>query len=207
MISEAHSFLFIHRGKSGGNSLSKKLLPFCKNERIIAHNDFQDGIRYFDVKNIKYKTRKHASLEEVKSVVPNRLFNSLLKFTTIRNPYDRLVSAYWSPNRVNKRNIKTFEASLFIKIINKQRTFRDFTCLKSSDKLDEHMDFIIKFEDMGGSISKLSKILGLNIPNIPHINKSNRKHYSHYITPKLKLLIDEKFAEEIDFFNYKFEKE
>lgn len=206
MIYEAQSFIFIHRGKSGGNSLSKRLLLFCKYERIIAHNEFQDGLHYFDIKNIKYKTRKHASLTELESVLPARMFESMYKFTTIRNPYDRMVSVYWSPNRVHKKNITSFDEALFIKYINDQRTLRDFICLENKDKLEEHTDYIIKFEEMNKSISELSEKLGIENNCMPHVNKSNRKHYSEYKTPRLKALIDSKFGEEIEYFNYKFEK-
>lgn len=204
MISEEKEFLFIHRGKSGGNSLTKLLLPYCKDERIIAKKDFQDGIKLFDVINMKYNIRKHASIKEVKDTLPEHLFNRLFKFSIIRNPYDRLISAYWSPNRVRTHNITSFDENEFIEVINSQRTFREFVCINDGDTFYTHLDYIIKFENYKNSVKKLFKNINIPFKVMYHINKSKREHYSNYITPKIKQLIDQKFEEEINFFNYTF---
>lgn len=205
MISDTEGFIFVHRGKSGGNSITKSLLPYCEDERIIGHNSFQDGINYFDVINQKYSVRKHASIAEIHQRISNRMFGSFYKFSIIRNPYERLISVYFSPNRVYNKNVESFDATEFEKVIKSQRTFREFVCIDPKENLLAHMDTVLRFENLNEDFSILCSTLRLKVKTLAHLNKSKRKaDYREYYNDKLIDLVESKFREEIDFFNYKF---
>ena len=125
MLSIKHAFLFIHRGKTGGNSISEVLLPYSDDVKAVD-GSYQDGVDRFDVENPTYKTKKHFTLRQYYDVLPNEIFNILFKFSTLRNPFDRLVSAYFSPHRVTKGIITGFDRETFRKLISNQKTMREF---------------------------------------------------------------------------------
>ncbi len=100
MISVQKKFLFVHIPKTGGNSIQNYLQHFSEDE--ITVNEEQDGIGRFGVRNNVYKTVKHSKLRRYKSALPRDLYASLYKFATIRNSWDRVVSAFFSPAKKRK---------------------------------------------------------------------------------------------------------
>ncbi|MGV6814784.1 MAG: sulfotransferase family 2 domain-containing protein [Phycisphaerales bacterium] len=203
MISLHANFIFIHRGKSAGNTITDALLPHATDNTKSIINPHQDGIDRFDVHNPSLPIRKHASLAEYLAILDEPTFDRLYKFSVIRNPYDRLISAYFHPVRVMKQG-DTFDERKFINLINNQRTLREFTCLDAEDKLDTHLNRLLCFEHLIQDLQALMH--DLNLPFTPpnHLNQSTRTHYSHYYTPATKALVESRFAEELDFGQYTF---
>ncbi|MGR0278175.1 hypothetical protein ACUM5Y_03890 [Marinomonas dokdonensis] len=64
----------------------------------------------------------------------------------MRNPFSRLVSAYFSPHQILNKGSDEFIREEYIKIIIKQK-LRGFIYL-GDEKLDENMDLIIRFASM-----------------------------------------------------------
>lgn len=204
MISLEAGFLFIHRGKSAGNSITELLLPHARDnvKRLLPHK-VQDSIERFDIANETIEARKHASLREYRDAIGPEKLGPLYKFSNLRNPFDRLVSVYFHPPRIDRRGRDFIEAD-FIKIINKQRTFRDFVCLDPSDALDTHLDRIIRFEHLEEDLNGVMSDLGLPRAELPHRNRSEHDHYRSYYSPASRALVEERFAEELAFGSYSF---
>jgi len=204
MISLEAGFVFIHRGKSAGNSITELLLPHAPDnaKRLLAHKD-QNGIDQFDIAHESLDTRKHASLREYEAAIGREKLGRLYKFSNLRNPFDRLVSVYFHPPRIERRGRDFIEAD-FIKIINKQRTFRDFVCLEPGDALDTHLDRIIRFEHLEEDLNGVMDDLGLPRARLPHRNRSDHDHYRSYYSPATRALVEERFAEELAFGSYSF---
>jgi len=97
MLSINKKFLFIHVPKTGGNSIQKILKKYSEDNITIGEH--QDGIERFGVQNREYKTVKHSPLSYYKAVIEPELYKKLFKFATIRNPWDRIISFYFSPHR------------------------------------------------------------------------------------------------------------
>lgn len=204
MISLEAGFVFIHRGKSAGNSITELLLPHAPDnaKRLLAHKD-QNGIDQFDIAHESVDTRKHAALHEYEAAIGREKLGPLYKFSNLRNPFDRLVSVYFHPPRIERRGRDFIEAD-FIKIINKQRTFRDFVCLDPGDALDTHLDRIIRFEHLEEDLNGVMDDLGLPRAELPHRNRSEHNHYRSYYSPATRALVEERFAEELAFGSYSF---
>ena len=66
------------------------------------------------------------------------------------------------------------------------------------------LDYIGRFEDFKGSWKKISKKIGFKKP-LPHVKATKkRQHYSKYYTDELRDIVADRFANDIEYFGYKF---
>ena len=204
MISLQKNFLFIHVPKTGGNSIQNILREYSEDE-IVCVASHQDGEERFEVRNDKYVIEKHSTLVDYKKELEPIVYESLFKFSTIRNPWDRMISFYFSPNR----KVSEWNRDDFIKLVNRVKPVRDYISVNiHSEKrpLANDIDFILRFERLNEDFSKVSEVIGLPCIKLPHKNKSTRRHYSNYYDEALIELVKNKFWDEIEFGNYLFEK-
>lgn len=95
MISSRHRFIYIHIPKTGGNAVQTCLLPVCDDQKVVHRH--QDGIDRFGVSG-PITPRKHAPLKHYQSALGGSL-QGWRVMTTIRHPFERAISAYFSPHR------------------------------------------------------------------------------------------------------------
>ncbi len=98
MISIKKNFIFIHYPKTGGNSIQNILREYSE-DKIVKLSNFQDGIERFEVRNDKYDIVKHSTLSHYKKVIEPDIYKKMFKFSTIRNPWDLMISFYFSPHK------------------------------------------------------------------------------------------------------------
>src|SRR2546430_14424677 len=98
MISFQKRFLFVHVPKTAGNSIQSVLRDYSEDE-LVALRGEQDGVERFGLRNPNYKIKKHSTLAEYREALGNEQFGSLYKFTCVRNPWDRMVSYYFTPTQ------------------------------------------------------------------------------------------------------------
>lgn len=217
MISIKHNFLFIHIPKTGGNSIQTYLSEFSE-DSLITKNFRRDGVRKFQVVNRKYGTIKHSTINDYKKKIEKNIFDSLFKFTVIRNPWDRMISFYFSPHKT----VPEWNREKFRELISHKLTLRDFICTESlGDKInrtvkmsifpnrksiDSEIDFILRFENLNNDFRELCSKLDIPYQNLPHINQSKRNHYSKYYDEELNDIIKSRFSEEIELGQYRFER-
>ena len=203
MISEKYGFLFVHAGKGAGNSINAALLPYAEDVKTVDRS-FQDGVQRFGLSNGRYGTTKHSRLSDYKARLPQPLFDRLYKFAVIRNPFDRLVSAYFSPHRAAQGLDPTFNHGEFRKVIQSAQVLREFICVSSGSHLSDDVDTLLSFERIEDDFAGLCRRLGLGDVSLPWINSSARGNYRDYYTQELRNLVSSKFAEEIEFGRYSF---
>ena len=96
MLSLAQNFLFIHVHKAGGNSIQSALLPYSEDyQENLPHTEKSQD---FEVKNSQFPSlRKHSSLRDYQQLLSEETFQRLYKFACVRNPWERMMSFYFSP--------------------------------------------------------------------------------------------------------------
>jgi len=220
MISIDKKFLFIHIPKTGGNSIQTVLKEFS-GDQIVIEEGLPEDKEGFEVVNPRYGTRKHSTLCKYYASMDPGLYNQLFKFTVVRNPWDRMVSHYFSPHRGPVQ----WNRQQFIEIVKFASTLRDYVTVlpliywfphnvlkfvnraisKVSGRLDIGVDYIARYESLDDDYQTICSKLEIPYSKLPVRNKGNREHYSVYYDEELKKMVQEKFTEEIKLMNYEFE--
>jgi hypothetical protein len=203
MISFQKRFLFVHIPKTAGNSIQSVLRDYSE-DQLIARRKEQDGIERFGLRNPKYKIRKHSTLSEYRDALGAEQFRNLYKFTCVRNPWDRMVSYYFTPTQ----NPETWNRRKFRGIISKAVSVADYVRL-NDDEEDPfvNVDYIMRFENLAADFRAVCGLLDISPPALPQYNRSNREHYSKYYDDELRELVRTRFAAEIERFGYAFEQQ
>lgn len=187
--------IFIHIPKAAGSSVAKAL--FGKSSRHLSYIDYE-------------------------AANPKK-FERYFKFAFVRNPWDRLVSAYvflknggmnsqdrnWADLNlasyndfdsfvkgwVNKNNIMTWVH--FIPQFN-------FIC---DAEMNIKMDFVGRFETIDSDFSFIQGKIGLPLNELPKVNASRKKEsYTSYYTEESRQIVADVYKEDIRLFNYYFGK-
>jgi hypothetical protein len=211
--------VFIHVHKCGGTSLKEMLFPHDPKKRIE------------DVYTLSFGTTKYGGRYNYapRCGIPN--FYDRYKFAIIRNPFDRLVSAYrYFCNGVSSGGARfTFKGpfSEFVKwaIDPKMPVTTDAHGPQWQPRLAAKMhtapygslcyylhsaDFIGRYEHYSDSVRTIFEQLNQPMPELVYTNVSRRRdtpqHYSSYYTPKDRELATRYYCDDLDRFGYTFEE-
>jgi len=215
MISLKYKFLFVHVPKTAGNSIQNILAPFA-DDVIVSSEPYQDGIERFDLRNDEFKTSKHSTLFEYRQRLGSRTVKGLFKFATIRNPWDMMISYYFS----HHRGVSHWDKHGFKKLLGSVPTLRHYLCLPKSTllqrfaprdifarigPLDKDIDLLMRFEKLDEDFAEACRRIGLPSQDLPRRNASNRTDYRNYYDDECRELVRVKFSEEIEFGGYTFD--
>ena len=202
MISLKKRFLFVHIPKTAGNSIQSVLRDYSEDELVALRRE-QDGIERFGLRNPKYKIKKHSTLAEYRAALGEGRFAELYKFACVRNPWDRMVSYYFTPTQ----NTVAWDSEKFRKVIDKALPVADYLRLNDRDNDPfENVNYIMRFENLVDDFRKVCRALGISPPTLPQYNRSDREHYSRYYSDELRELVRVRFAAEIERFGYTFDR-
>ncbi|MFB6226471.1 MAG: sulfotransferase family 2 domain-containing protein [Candidatus Paceibacteria bacterium] len=185
-------------------------------------------LKYFPKRNMKiilfedFKKHNEEVLKEIFQFLGvDNEFVPPSKEIFVRNPYDRLVSAYrdkiCSPGQIGvinsqKELYRDMPFKEFVKVISKisdkkiDRHFRSQTWFLTDKKGNLIPDFIGKFENFEEDYKKCMERLGFKkIPKLEHKNKSKRKpSYKEYYDEETKRFVQSRYKKDLDLFGYSF---
>jgi hypothetical protein len=203
MISLQKRFLFVHIPKTAGNSIQSVLRDYSE-DQLVALRKEQDGIERFGLRNPKYEIKKHSTLSEYHDALGHEQFRELYKFTCVRNPWDRMVSYYFTPTQ----HPETWNRKKFREIIFKAVSVADYLRLGDGEEDPfANVDHIIRFENLADDFAAVCAAIEISPPTLPQYNRSHRDHYTKYYDDELRELVRTRFAAEIERFNYTFEEQ
>jgi len=202
MISFQKRFLFIHIPKTAGNSIQSILRDYSEDE-LVALRSEQDGIERFGLRNPKYKIKKHSTLAEYKAALGEAQFGGLYKFTCVRNPWDRIVSLYFTPTQ----DMGAWHRKKLRKVISKALSVAEYLQLDKGERDPfDNADYVMRFENLADDFRTVCGALGISPTTLPQYNRSSREHYSKYYDDELRELVRTRFAAEVERFGYTFEQ-
>jgi hypothetical protein len=144
-------------------------------------------------------TRNWEPLENIKNY-----WDEYLKFTIVRNPWDRAVSDFHYCKKHNLVDDSViFQDDVRSTIDSRERwklPCHDWLALNGKVAVDR----IIRFEKLNEGFGDLCKELGIPDIKLPHLNKTKHTHYTDYYDDDLRDLVAEKYAKDIEVFGYEF---
>jgi len=171
-------------------------------DQIISREPYQDGVERFEVRNPEHSDlNKHSTIQDYYKALGKGL-SAYKVFITIRNPYDRMVSFYFSPHR-GKRH---FERDGFVQLIKTIPTIEEFTSIKKffgKRELFPNIKFL-RFEKLDEDFSLLLKELEIKDIELPHFNTSNHEKYKKYYDEETSKIVSDRHKYEISLGNYEF---
>lgn len=195
--------------------------PFDQNRCIFIHIPKAAGISVS--MSLFGNPGGHWRLEKYQIVFSKCEFNNYFKFTFVRNPWDRLVSAYFYLKKggINDRDRIWAEQNLssyvdfdsfvkdWVNRINIEThihfipQFR-FVCEPGSDI--PKVDFIGYFENLEEDFCYVQKKLGLT-SSLMHFNKTidKKKDYREYYTEATREIVANVYRKDIQIFGYDFD--
>lgn len=216
MISHKYKCIFIHIPKCAGTSIEHAFGVDVKNYNA-------EGNEYlFGWDDINKLWVQHATPQQLFDLnyISEDIWRTYYKFIVFRNSWDRAYSDYlWMDKLMKVRDT-------FFKFLNKEGTYRKIlTDNSSKEYAGSHLelqksyfflnnkkifyDTVIDFENLQDGLNKVIRDLNLNDNFFSiHLNRSIKKkgsHYSKFYNYRRKRLVLQKYKEDIDFFNFKFE--
>ena len=190
----------------------QSILSEFSEDEILAGQSHQDAKERFELKSIHPKLKKHSKLEDYRKYLKGPLYRRLFKFSSIRNPWERLVSLYFTPGAGRNE----WSRGEFLKLIERTPPVERYVSLPPSfwartfggkvKPLDHDLNYLIRFENLESDFHSVCEQIGLPPLPVPVFNQSKRAHYSGYYDEELVARVAEKFAREIEWGNYRFEE-
>ena len=180
-------FLYIKPQKTACSSITRFLLPYTE----------PNNCKGFFITGYKQDIKHHLTYNQyIEYFGPEKLENVIL-FGTVRNPWDRWVS-WWKFSHRNNRNHPETIPSLKTFLLEKpENHYLDFF----EGAKDLH---IIRFENLQQDFNIVCDKIGIPRQKLPHENKTKRKHYTEYYDNETRQIVAERYAKDIEYFDYKF---
>tara|TARA_Y100001972_G_scaffold103797_1_gene130332 strand:+ start:1318 stop:1965 length:648 start_codon:yes stop_codon:yes gene_type:complete len=197
-VSQNKKFIYMRAGRTASTTISMNLKKF-------------DPITYEEVsKPYFYKTGTNKWLETTSD---QEIFNNFFIFTIIRNPFDRLISAWKAFANKGKVN-NNFEQ--FIKnrgvIKGKGHWLYEDNNVSNDHWLPLHyyvefnknesfINYVGKYENLNKDWDTISK--KINMSSLP-LSTSPSKSYRKYYTDELVNIVSKYYKRDLELFNYEF---
>lgn len=159
----------------------------------------------------------HIRPHEAEILVGPRRFESYYKFAFVRNPYDRLVSAYrYLRQGGSRRHISPWIAEH----ISPYPTFEAFVCSGLDHVLediyfrpqhtwiyhngDSVLDFLGRYEELEHGFAAVCRTLGVK-KELERVNPSDRRtDYAEYYDEEVRAKVEDVYGKDLELFGYRF---
>jgi len=203
MISHEYKCIFLHIEKNAGTSIEKHLL---------GHDMWN---------RLETRRLKHLTAKKTKEIYA-KYWNNYFKFSIIRNPWDRWVSYYSHFLHYEVLDVPFYEFTKKpLQSINNSVTRERYETFLTTDeglpllhcsqkqflknKKDEiEVDFICRFENLQQDYSYVCDEIGADIKQLGHEMETKRKSYHSYYDAASRDIVERRFKDDVEYFNYKF---
>jgi Sulfotransferase family len=187
MVLDDPQLIFVHITRTGGTSI----------EAALAGQDWWD---------ISPQT-KHLSARQTRAQVGEEKWNNYLKFSVVRNPWDRVVSMFatgWWMGDCRQPDAET-EFEHFIENLAPHPN-EIYSSLMYAEIINEQLDMIIRYEALREGFDKICKLVGKTPVILGREESRERSHYSAYYSERMRRKVGELFKRDIEDYQYCFEE-
>lgn len=222
LISHRYKFIFIKVKKTAGTSIEISLSRFLDHpdDVITQTGDTDDALRLRetgvtprnfmgDVPAMPHFDRplkwwNHCPASFIRSQIPPEQWNGYFKFCFERNPWDKVVSMFWTDRAWNR--------------IPPDMEFPDYVPFRASLTKDwetytENGEFLVdqvgRYETLTQDLDAICRQLGVPfdgwLPRAKGDLRQDKRHYREYYTDRTRDIVADLFAQETAIFGYTFD--
>lgn len=219
VVSYKHKFIFIRVPKTGSTSIINSLsnLDILYNGLFTYTGDAVNDISNLELEYItKIKEenpklrieRNHSSCSVCEYLLNDFVCDKFFKFAFVRNPWSRVVSRYtWGLNITNNNLVlNDKKINSFDEYVQNMEYDGFYEFLQSQSDFTDGCDYIGKCENLQEEFDIICDKIGIPHYKLPIRNSSTHKHYSEYYTKETEQIIAERYKNDIEKFDYTFEK-
>lgn len=225
LISHRHKFIFTKTVKTAGTSVESYFERYCMPEGEWREEHQRDSyesefgvIGYRGkISGEKPKWYHHMPASEIRTLVGDEIWNSYFKFTVIRNPWDKAISAYYHFGEDYKMKLSR---KLFQKILKPSCTLKQISFLnwltdekpprdRNKYLINDEVcvDEFIRFENLSDGIERVCNKIGIpwdetRLPKFKTEKRDRAVKPCDLYTPQAHRLIEKRYAYEIKHFDY-----
>ena len=199
IISKEHKFIYFKSCKTAGTSIEVFLSAYCGKQDIITrigeptadwHNAQHCGI-----------FRNHFTAGEIKGIIGDKQFNSYYKFTSIRNPLDKMLSLYywWVSKKTISAN-RDFNQWVRSCSFSQWRPIFHYPFYKIGGEIVT--DRFIRYESLKDDLKGLCEHFGFEYDDKYLLHYKKRERKDIVITEETKDILRRQFKKELIDLNY-----
>jgi hypothetical protein len=232
LVSHRKQFIYTKTIKTAGTSIEIYFEPYCLPEGQWDCSHIREqfvgdtgiiGYRGGDITGKKWYN--HMPAEKIKQQLGQTIWDRYLKFCVIRNPFDKIVSAYvWFEHQMKENPTFNFEVLKQLNFIcpmdnvvgsNIIERFRDWIAKGGFvDDRDKYMidnkicvDFFIRYENLTADLRSVCNRLNISyehtrIPKLKSGIRSAKYKLADYYDRKTIELVEERYQDDIHRFGY-----
>ena len=212
-ISHPHKAIFVHIPKTAGTSIEAVLGMHGNKQDIGVVPYFNQELDY---EHLYGRQMQHMTAQSIRTMLNDEsLFASYFKFTVVRNPWDRLVSALaWTDQkwvRGEELTVEAFDSQ--VRQVHALLTGTSpaqlpaFLYPQSVFIFDAErrplVNFIGRYESLTADWRVIRARLGLTA-DLPERMKSHHRNYRDYYSAQTRQLVAEMYALDVQLFEYEF---
>lgn len=194
MVSHTKKFIFFHNPKTAGTSIFGTLHDHGYGHYVGKQMKWKHLIYDFDTHP---KLKSLAATFKGEMMAHGNKKEDYLKFSVVRNPYDRLVS-YCYMRTMGQVNYKT--------LLRFSDTSRGRGTLKEQHVYcgdGSHTDFLIRFENLQEDFNEFCDMVDIPRLTLLHrLKSSKRKPFIKYLNKENIDLINERYSKDFEYFGY-----
>jgi hypothetical protein len=228
IVSHRHRFIFLKTRKTAGTSIEVALSQFCGDRDIITPVAPEDeavrgqlgypGPQNYQVPLLRYGKRQwrkllvdrrrakfynHIPAGQARAFLGDRVWNSYYKFCFDRNPWDRMVSAYyWHRFRSGDSDLE-FQDFLMQQ---RPRVLSNYAIYSIDSSVA--VDLVGRFENLLPDFNRALAHIGIDEPvELPRLKakaRTDKRPYSEVISPEQQRYIATHCQAEIALMDYRF---
>lgn len=212
LVSHRYNFIYLKARKVAGTSIESYLQRYClspeKEKDFIMSHDTDFNMGKYGIVSARmggqenWYWHNHKECIELKEQLGMNIWNNYTKISSVRNPYDMMVS--WFHFMTGYKGPQKDKFTSFIKNIKSHSLI-----IRNRNIWSENGEFnfkYIRFENIEEDLKTIMNELGLPDyqVDLPHFKKSDRSQWRDYYTIETKNIVYKLFEKEINHFNYEF---
>ena len=232
ILCHRHKFIFFKTRKTAGTSVEIALSRLCDGADIVTclapedearrcceggrqgnnpprkaeHYSWRDWLNTACLRNVRPAFENHTPAADAMRQLPPELWDSYLKITIERNPWDRIISQYWW-EKARRPCISSISEMLKKYRWGRQHRLSNWGIYSVGERIVA--DHVLSYENLSDDLAALGRRLGVKDLQMPAgrakgNTRQDKRHYREVLTDEDAEIISKLCAREIAAFGYSY---